>query len=120
MWPLMLSVVGARWFRYVAIGLALTAALTYAHGSIYSKGYNAAEDKWKVRMEEMRATMIQNYMDRQNQFILALQSKDRREREANRIKDIPRPDRDLCNAGNDWLHAIQDGVRGANAATEPY
>lgn len=103
----------------VLVGLAAVAFIAVALGFIYTKGYNSAEAKCAERIEQIRAEILQNTLRRQNGYIMALQNQNRREREASQIDDIPRPNIGLCDAGDVWLHSIQDSVRIANHTASP-
>ena len=105
------------WFRYVGGALAAAAVVAAVFGYGYLKGSHSKEieirDEMNAALTKQRE-VIEAMHARQ---ITAITNKHRGESEARRIKTIARPSRTLCDAGDDWLHAIQNSVRAANYTT---
>ena len=108
------ALIGARWFPYALIGIPVVVAVVFGWG--YMKGSHSAEMAAQERLNKALALQAEELKQAHSRQIAALQAKNRRERDAQRIDDIPRPDIELCDAGGEWLHAVQDAVRVSNGA----
>ena len=108
------TLIGARWFPYALIGIPVVVAVVFGWG--YMKGSHSAEMAAQERLNKALALQAEELKQAHSRQIAALQAKNRRERDAQRIDEIPRPDIELCDAGGEWLHAVQDAVRVSNGA----
>lgn len=108
------SLIGARWFPFALLGIPAVVGVVFGWG--YLKGSHNAEMAAQERLNKALAIQAEMLKQAHSRQIAALEAKSRREREARRIDDIPRPDIELCDAGGEWLHAVQDAVRMSNGA----
>lgn len=108
------TLIGARWFPYALVGIPVVVGVVFGWG--YMKGSHSAEMAAQERLNKALALQAEELKQAHSRQIAALQAKNRRERDAQRIDEIPRPDIALCDAGDEWLHAVQDAVRVSNGA----
>lgn len=107
-------VFAARWFPIALI--CIPAFVTIVFGWGYLTGSHDTELDMAEKMNKALALQAEELRQAHSRQIAALEAKTRREREASKIDDIPRPAGELCDAGGEWLHAIQDGIRMSNSA----
>ena len=108
------GILAARWFPFALIGIPAVVVVVFGWG--YMKGSATAETKMLKKMNQALVEQAAQLQAAHTRQLAALQAKVRREAEAERIDDIPRPAGDLCDAGDEWLRAVQDGVRMSNSA----
>lgn len=107
---------GARAKTWALIALGVVVLLASVSGYSYWKGYERRDVEAEAELAQALRAERELLLEAHNRQLAALKSKVRGEDEARRIREAPRPDYPLCDAGADWLHHIQGSVRGANLA----
>lgn len=113
------TMIGAKWFPYVAIGVVLSALTAYGYG--YIKGGHAMEVKMTERMNQALALQLKQERETARKDLVAVTNSINRVQEVRRrVADIERPTNLPCpDLGADWVRAFNDGVRAANTNTQP-
>lgn len=105
----LLTLIGAPWFRFALIIVAIVAALAYVRGGIYQKGYDKARkecDAWKI--STLQDVVVQR--DRIHRADTKTVTRVAREVEVLKSEIQSQPSPNLCNT-SECLHKFNSPIR---------
>ena len=110
------TLIGARWFPYVLVGLMATAGVIFGYG--YMKGYNEAEETYLARINEALERQLKEVLKQKDyEMKLALAGERKKNEISSKVHRVNRPT-NSCELTPECLRWYDD-VLSASTADRP-